>query len=260
MFQIFKYSFFDMIRNRWIFVYMGFFLLLTMALFLLSNDLTKVIVSMSNIMLYLTPLVGILFGSMYYYYSEEFLELLLAQPLSRKAVFSGLYLGIAASLSFSLIIGVGIPMLAFGAMSAPEFPTVLLLLFLSIILSIIFSILSFIIALKFKNSIKGFGFSIFTWLFFAIIYDGIFLLILLVFKEYPLEKTTLGLTIFNPIDLSRILLLMNLDASAMMGYTGAVLQKFLGSSLGAIVILLVLCLWVLIPFYLILRIAKKKDF
>jgi len=248
-----------MIRNRWTFVYMGFFLILTVALFLLSNDITKVVLSMTNIILYLTPLLGILFGSMYYYNSEEFIELLLAQPLSRNAVFTGLYLGIASSLSISLILGVGLPMLFFGALSSPELPAVVLLLFLSVVLSIIFSLLSFIIAMKFKNRIKGFGISIFTWLFFAIIYDGIFLLILLLFKDYPLEKATLGLTVFNPIDLSRILLLLNLDESAMMGYTGAVLQKFLGSQLGTYMILITLALWIIIPFLYILRIGKKKD-
>ncbi len=260
MLQIFKYSFFDMIRNRWMFVYMGFFLLLTSALFLLSNDLTKVVVSLNNFVLYLTPLVGILFGSMYYYNSEEFLELLLAQPLSRKAIFSGLYTGMAASLSLSLIVGIGLPMLLFGAFNDEGFSSVLLLLVISIILSVIFSLLSFIIALKNKNRIRGFGISIFVWLFFAIIYDGIFLLLLLVFKDYPLEKLTLGLTIFNPIDLSRILLLINLDVSAMMGYTGAVLQNFLGSSMGGIFILLVQGLWIIILSLFMLRISSKKDF
>ena len=249
-----------MIRNRWMFVYMGFFLVLTFALFLLSNDLTKVIVSLNNVILYLTPLVGILFGSMYYYNSEEYLELLLAQPLSRTAIFSGLYLGMATSLSLSLVFGVGIPMLVFGAFSAPELPTLLILFGMSIVLSLIFSLLAFIIALKFKNRIKGFGISIFTWLFFAIIYDGLFLLILLLFKEYPLEKATLAMTIFNPIDLARILILMNLDVSAMMGYTGAVLQKFLGSSMGTLLIITVLFLWIAIPYFWMLRKARGKDF
>ena len=249
-----------MIRNRWMFVYMGFFLLLTSALFFLSNDLTKVVVSLNNFVLYLTPLVGILFGSMYYYNSEEFLELLLAQPLSRKAIFSGLYTGMATSLSLSLIVGIGLPMLLFGAFRDEGFSSVVLLLVIAIILSVIFSLLSFIIALKNKNRIRGFGISIFVWLFFAIIYDGLFLLLLLIFKDYPLEKLTLGLTIFNPIDLSRILLLINLDVSAMMGYTGAVLQNFLGSSMGIIFILVVQGLWILILSWFMLRISSKKDF
>ena len=260
MLQVFKYSFFDMIRNRWMYVYLGFFLVLTISLFLLSNDVAKVIISLTNVILYLAPLVGILFGSMYYYNSEEFLELLLAQPQSRRSVFSGLYLGMAASLSLSLTAGVGIPMLLFGAFGSPEVMTLFILIGISVVLSIIFSLISFYIALNFKNRIKGFGISILTWLFFAIIYDGVFLLLLLIFKEYPLEKITLGLSLFNPIDLARILILINLDVSAMMGYTGAVLQKFLGSSVGSIMIIIVLLLWMIIPFMLMLRKSERKDF
>ena len=128
------------------------------------------------------------------------------------------------------------------------------------VLSLIFSLLAFLIALNLNNKIKGFGFAIFTWLFFAIIYDGIFLLLLLTFKDYPLENLTIGLTVFNPIDLARILILLKLDISTMMGYTGAVLQKFLGSSMGTIFILVSLCLWLGIPYLWMLRTAKQKDF
>jgi Cu-processing system permease protein len=102
--------------------------------------------------------------------------------------------------------------------------------------------------------------AIFTWLFFTIIYDGLFLLILLFFKDYPLENTTLALTFLNPVDLSRILIIMKLEISAMMGYTGAVLQNFLGSSMGALMICFVLLLWLVVPFFFYLRSANKKDF
>jgi Cu-processing system permease protein len=260
MYKIFKYSFYDMIRNRWMFVYTGFFLLLTFALLVLSGDLTKVIVSLTNIILVLTPLIGMLFGIMYYYSSREFVELLLAQPLSRKSVFSGIYLGLGVSLSLSLLIGVSLPMLIFGILTSPALPTFMVLLGMAMVLSVIFSILAFLIAIRHDDKIKGFGVAIFTWLFFAIIYDGIFLLLLMLFKEYPLEKLTIGLTLFNPIDLARILIILKLDISAMMGYTGAVLQKFFGSGLGAIMILMVLALWIILPFWAMLKLASKKNF
>ena len=249
-----------MIRNRWMFAYMGFYLLLTASLLLLSNDLSKVAVSLNNFILYLTPLVSILFGSMYYYNSEEFIELLLAQPVSRKSIILGLYLGMLASLSLSLVIGIGLPMIILGSLTAANAQLIFLLLLNAIILTIIFSLLSFIISLSNKNRIVGFGISIFVWLFFSIVYDGMFLLLLLGFKDYPLEELTLGLTMFNPIDLSRILFLMKLDISAMMGYTGAVLQKFLNSSIGTIVIMIVQSLWIILLSFFMVRQAKKKDF
>jgi Cu-processing system permease protein len=239
---------------------MAFFLILTFALMLLSYDVTKVIVSLNNIILVLTPLIGVLFGTMYYYSSEEFVELLLAQPISRFSVFAGMYLGLAVALVLSLIIGISIPMLVFGILVSKSLVTFITLLSMSIVLTLIFSLMAFLIAIRSDDKVKGFGLAIFCWLFFAVIYDGIFLLLLLIFREYPLEHLSLVLTTLNPIDLARILILLKLDISAMMGYTGAVLQKFLGSGLGSFIIIVTLSLWLVIPSWLIIRLAKRKDF
>ncbi len=227
---------------------------------MLSADLTKVAISLSNITVILAPLVGMLFGTMYYYGSGDYIRFLLAQPISRSSIFSGIYAGMAASLVGSLLIGIGLPMVLYGVGTSDELGIFLTVLAMAATLSIIFSLLAFLIAVHFTNRIRGFGIAIFTWLFFAIIYDGLFLLLLLLFKEYPLENLTLGLTMFNPIDLARILILLKLDLSAMMGYTGAVLQKFLGGTMGSAVIIVVLLLWMLIPFFLVQRLARRKDF
>ena len=53
-------------------------------------------------------------------------------------------------------------------------------------LTFIFTALAFNIALSNENKIKGFGFAILVWLFLAIIYDGIFLMSLIMFEDYPL--------------------------------------------------------------------------
>ena len=260
MIKVFKYSLKDMARNQWIFLYTGFFLAVTLVLLLLSNDLVKVTISMSNIVLILTPLVGLLFGTMYSYNSREFIDLLLAQPQSRTSVYTGVYLGLAISLILSVVIGIGLPMVSYGVFTSDALGPFLILFFMAIVLSIVFSLIAFLIATKFENKLKGFGLAIFVWLFFAVIYDGIFLLLLMMFSEYPLEKLTIGLTLFNPIDLARILILLKLDVSAMMGYTGAVLQKYLGSGFGTITILVSLLMWMIIPAYLLKRLLRKKDF
>ncbi len=260
MIKVFKYSLMDMVRNRWIFMYTGFFLVVTIALLMLSNDLMKVTISMSNIVLILTPLVGLLFGTMYSYNSREFIDLLLAQPLSRGSVYTGVYLGLAVSLILSIVVGIGIPMVIYGVLASDALIPFLVLFSMAILLSIIFSLIAFLIATRFENKLKGFGLAIFVWLFFAVIYDGIFLLLLMMFNEYPLEKLTIALTLFNPIDLARILILLKLDVSAMMGYTGAVLQKYLGSGLGMITILSSLIMWMVIPTLILRRILYRKDF
>jgi Cu-processing system permease protein len=128
------------------------------------------------------------------------------------------------------------------------------------ILTIIFSGLAFLIALNNENRIKGFGLAILVWLFFAIIYDGLFLLLLSLYSDYPLENAALVGIMLNPIDLSRVLILLRLDISALMGYTGAVFQKFFGAGLGSTLAIISLFMWMMVPVYGILYSCKRKDF
>ncbi|MGB0849745.1 MAG: ABC transporter permease [Bacteroidia bacterium] len=260
MLKIFKYIFFDLMRSRWSYVYFLFYLALGFVMLFLNNDVSKAVITLMNIIVVLTPLVGTVFGVMHYYSSREFTELLLAQPLKRSTIFLGQYFGLALSLALSLVVGLGIPFLIYGVTQSSAIWDFGSLLLVGAFLTFIFVALAYNMALSNENKIKGFGYAILVWLGFAIIYDGVFLITLLVFDDYPLDKFALAATVFNPIDLSRILILLKLDISALFGYTGATFKMFLGTALGMFVSMSVLCLWVIIPSWFILRKAKKRDF
>jgi Cu-processing system permease protein len=260
MLKILKYSFFDLLRSRWSYVYFAFYLLLGFVLLFLNNDLSKAVITLMNIIVVLTPLIGTVFGVMYYYNSYEFTELLLAQPIKRSTIFLGQYIGVALSLTLSLVAGLGIPFLLYGLMESSIIFNFISLLTVGAFLTFIFVALAFNIALSNENKIKGFGYAILMWLFLAIIYDGLFLITLVYFNDYPLDKFSLFATMLNPIDLSRILILLKLDISALLGYTGAVFQKFFGTNLGMIISSGILVMWVLLPLCRILSKSNKKDF
>ena len=135
MFKILKYSLYDMVRSRWSLVYFLFYLGLGFVLLFLNNDLSKAVITMMNIILILTPLIGTVFGVMYYYNSREFTELLLAQPIRRPAIFIGQYMGVAVSLSLSLLLGLGIPFIAYGIAKSPAIFDFVTLLVVGIILN-----------------------------------------------------------------------------------------------------------------------------
>ena len=247
-------------RSRWSFFYLGFYLVLGSVLLFLNNDLSKGIITLMNIIVVLTPLIGTIFGVMYFYNSREFTELLLAQPIKRSVLFLGQYLGISISLSMSLIIGLGIPFLAYGVFRSGEILNFLFLLIAGTFLTFIFVALSINIALINTNKIKGFGFAILMWLFFAVIYDGLILMSMIVLEDYPLDNFGLVVSFLNPIDLSRILIILKLDISALLGYTGAVFQQFFGTNTGMISSLLMLAAWIILPVLWMLKTARKKDF
>ena len=222
MLKILKYSFYDLMRSRWSYVYFLFYLLLGFVLLFLNNDLSKAVITLMNIIIILVPLIATIFGVMYFYNSREFTELLLAQPLKRSSIFLGQYLGVAGSLTLSLVLGLGLPFVLYGLFQSGAILNFSLLILIGGLLTFIFSGLAFNIALSNENRIKGFGYAVLLWLFMAVIYDGLFLLTLIAFEEYPLDTFSLAATVFNPIDLSRILILLKLDISALLGYTGAV--------------------------------------
>lgn len=260
MTKILKYVIYDLLRSRWSYVYFGFYLLLGVVLLFLNNNLSNAVITLMNVITVLVPLIGTLFGVMYYYNSREFTELLLAQPIKRSTIFIGQYLGVALSLSCSLIIGLGIPFVFYGLFQSAVIWDFSALIITGAFLTFIFTALSFNIGLRNENKIKGFGYAVLLWLFMAVIFDGLFLISLLVFDAYPLEKFSLIATMLNPIDLSRILILLKLDISALLGYTGAIFQNFFGTNTGLFMALLALSLWVVIPVWLIKRKVAKKDF
>ena len=253
MIKILKYSFYDLIRSRWSYVYLLFYLAIGFSLLFLNSSLSKAIITLMNIVVVLIPMIGTIFGIMYYYSSREFIELLLAQPIRRRSIFLGQYLGIALSLSFSLIVGLGVPFLAYGLMQSGEIWNFGLLLIVGTFLTFIFVGIAYLIALRNENKIKGFGYGILIWLILAVIYDGLFLILLVTFSDYPLDKFTLFASFLNPIDLSRILILLKLDISALLGYTGALFQQYFGSGLGLFISLGSLVIWTFTPMWLIVR-------
>ena len=247
-------------RSRWSYVYFLFYLLLGFVLLFLNNDVSKAVITLMNIIIVLVPLIGTIFGVMYFYNSKEFTELLLGQPIKRSSIFLGQYLGVAGSLTLSLVLGLGIPFVLYGLFKSNAIFDFSLLLVTGAFLTLIFTALSFNIALSNENKIKGFGYAVLMWLFLAVIYDGLFLMFLIVFKEYPLDSFSLVATMLNPIDLSRTLILLKLDISALLGYTGAVFKQFFGTNQGLIVSMLMLILWTVLPIWRLLSKSKKKDF
>lgn len=260
MLKILKYSFYDLIRSRWSYVYLLFYLALGVVLLFLNNDLSKAVITLMNVIIVLVPLIGTIFGVMYFYNSKEFTELLLAQPLKRSSIFLGQYLGVAGSLTLSLVLGLGIPFMFYGLLRSEAIWDFSLLLVTGAFLTFIFTALAFNIALSNENKIKGFGYAVLLWLFLAVIYDGMFLLSLIVFESYPLDTFSLVATMFNPIDLSRTLILLKLDISALLGYTGAVFKQFFGTQIGLLISIAVLFLWTILPVWRLVSKAKRKDF
>jgi Cu-processing system permease protein len=215
---------------------------------------------MMNIVTVLIPLVAIIFGAIYHYNSREFTELLLAQPVKRNSLILGQYFGLSISLSVSFIAGVSIPFLLRGILVSEHLVDFLLIITGGTCLSFSMSAIAFAVALKNEDRIRGFSIALFIWFFLAILYDGLLLILLILFRDYPTDYLAIIVTLLNPVDLSRVMIMLNLDISALMGQTSAVFLKFFGTFKGISVSVISLVCWIIIPSIVIVRIARKKDF
>lgn len=252
--KIIKYVMADILRNRIVLVYLLFLWVASFSVFSLEDNSSKGLLSLLNIILLIVPLISIIFSTIYVYNSAEFIELLVSQPLKRKTIWVSLFIGLAGSLSVAFLIGVGIPVLLYEANTVG-----FLMIGVGILLSIIFVAIAMLAAVKTRDKAKGMGIAILLWVYFSILFDGLVLFLLFQFADYPLEKAMVGVSAFNPIDLSRILILLQLDVSAMMGYTGAIFKDFFGTTTGMLISLLVLLTWVSLPVWLSARNFNRKD-
>jgi Cu-processing system permease protein len=250
----------DLRRSRWVLGFALLLLLLADALLRFGGGGPRAVLSLMNVVLVFVPLVSVLFGTMYLYGARDFIELLLAQPVGRGSLFAGLYAGLAAPLSLAFLVGVGLPFLWNAPADAPVGAPLAMLLAAGVLLTLAFTALAFLISLVFDDRAKGFGAAILAWLAATVLYDALIVLVATAFSDYPLELPLLGLTLLNPVDLGRVLLLLQFDTAALMGYTGAVFERFLGSLLGIGVASGALALWCVVPLLLARRRFGRKDF
>jgi Cu-processing system permease protein len=258
--KVFRYELRDLRRSRWIAGYALLLLLLTAALLRFGGGGPRAVLSLMNVVLAVVPLASIVFGTMYLYGSRDFIELLLAQPVGRSALFAGLYAGLAAPLAGVVLFGVGLPFLWGGAGEGSVAGPLAMLLGAGVLLTLVFTALAVLVSLVFDDRAKGLGVAILLWFAATAVYDALLVLVAASFSSYPLELPLLGLTLLNPVDLGRVLLLLQLDTAALMGYTGAVFERFFGSLLGMGVTAAALVVWCAAPLLLAHRCFLRKDF
>jgi Cu-processing system permease protein len=212
-----RYGIMNAMRSRWILGYTAFFFLTTEGLMRFGGDSGRTVVSLLNIVLLLIPLVSIVIGTMTVYTNRDFTELLLSQPIERGSLFAGQYLGLALPLVMAFLVGVGVPLLARSGEDGANIGVIVMLLVTGKVLTLIFTALAMVVATRFDDRAFGLGAALLLWLMAAVVYDGLMLAVIWLLRDYPLEMPVLAMSIFNPIDLARTLVMLKFDVAALMG-------------------------------------------
>ena len=255
MAAVLNYILRDLFRSRFVVGYAMFFVAIAEVIIrLVGTD--RAVLALLELSIPLVPLVTLTFAIVYLYDAQRMAEMLLAQPLARGRLTLSLYSGLLLVTCLVPVVSIGLPFLVRGHMTI----SVWLLIAAVAVLSIVFTSISFAIVSAVRHRLQGLATGIMIWLLLLIVYDGVLLLGLHVFADYPLERAVIAAVFLNPIDLCRTLVLLHTDTGAMMGYTGAVFQQFLGSRAGISLGLLVLAAWVVMPFHFSYRRFARKDY
>src|SRR3569833_2163074 len=226
---IIKYILLDLFKNKTILVYTFILAVLAVSVLSMSGNSSKGLLSLLNITLLFVPIISILFATIYFFNSMEFIELLMAQPVRRKTMILAEYGGVAFALCIAYLLGVGLPSLLLNYSLAS-----VTLIFSGVFLTLIFTAKALLIFVLFKDKTKGIGAAIIIALFFTLLFDGLLLSFIYSFSEYPIDKPLLGFISLNPVDLGRILVLLQLEEAEKKKKTKTKKKEFMGSAVGSI--------------------------
>ncbi len=257
--RIARYGMRDLMRSRWLLGYAGFFAIATWCLLRFSDNDSKALLSLVNVVLLVVPLANLVFGAMYLYGAREFVELLLAQPVRRRELFAGLYLGLTVPVATASVLGIGVPLLL-QATSLETLRTAAVLGAMCVALSAVFTGLATVIAYSIDDRVRGLATALGVWLMLGVVYDGLVLMAAVQLADYPIERPMLALMIANPIDLARLVMLLRFDVAALLGYTGAVFERFFAGTTGLVVAGCAISLWAALPALAGGRLFRRKDF
>lgn len=252
--KIIKYVLLDLLRNRIIIAYTIFLAVISLSVFNLEDNPSKGILSLLNLVLIIVPLVSIIFSTIYVYNAAEFIELLVSQPLRRVNIWLSIFTGLASSVCMAFLVGCGIPVLIYAPGS-----TGIMMTAMGLMLTLVFVAIALLASVLTRDKAKGIGVAILLWFYFTLIFDGIVLFLLFQFIDYPMEKPMVVFSCLNPVDLARILILLKLDISALMGATSAVFRDFFGNQWGMAATILIMLAWAITPLWWSVRKFNRKD-
>lgn len=257
---IVQFELYENLRNRWLILYgFAFFALTSLILYFGGGRPLQAFASLLNVTLLLIPLFSMIFGGIVFSESVSFMELLLSREISRRDLFFGKWTGTALGLSLSYLFGSGLGSLLFLSGAGQGAQVYLELLLLGVPLHFVFISLSFMVSLLSRKKEVILGILLMLWFYFYIIYDLILMGLGVLLGDYPIELPLFILVLLNPVDLVRILLLLQLDLSSLMGFGAALFHRYLGPGGGMEMATLVLLLWSILPVLIAYRLFRRKD-
>ena len=257
-------------RNRWVVSFAVIFATLGLAVAYFGmitsgytgfQDFVRTSASLINLGGFLLPLFALLLGVFSFLTHREYLEILATQPISRRGILLGKYFGLLLSVLAAAALGFGLPGVIIAASIGVEGAgTYLLVVFFSCLLAAVFTGLSVLIALLAGRRPIALGVAIAVWIFYELVY-GLLMLATTLYLPPGVAKNVLLVGLGgNPVDVVRVLCLLQVGGPALYGPAGATLIKLTGSTAVATTIgLAIVAVWIVVPMVVATRVFRRQD-
>jgi len=213
-----------------------------------------------NLVLLIVPLTGLVLGVTSIAGSAETLALMLAQPVRRREVLIGRFVGLGAALTAAQALGFGgggvVVALNAGVAQIPGF---LALTALSIGLGWLTIATALMIAALWSDRLQAMSAALLLWLAMVIAYDLAVLGATALMRGTPLQAVLFPALLLNPVDLTRVLVTIAVGSGALFGPTAAVLAGMFGSGAGLALGIAVLIAETVIPLAIAVRVFDRRD-
>jgi Cu-processing system permease protein len=257
-------------RNRWVVSFAGLFAGLTLLIayfgmvtsgYAAFQDFIRTSASIINLGGFLIPMFALLLGVFSFLTNPEYLELMVSQPVSRSRILMGKYFGLVLTVLGASVLGFGLPgvviALIIGVQGALKY---LLVIGYCFLLAIVFTGLSVLISLLAGRRQIALGVALGIWIFYELLY-GVLMLGTTLYLSPSVLKIVLPVGLLgNPIDIARVLSLLQVGGPQLFGPAGATLVKMTGSGAWATIFGLTgMAIWIVAPIGLAVAIFRKQS-
>ena len=257
----------DKLKSRWVVVIAAGFALFTVVISYFSGATSGVaglrsmdatIASLTSLVTYFIPILALTLGGGIIADERDkgTLELYLSSPMSIGEFITGKFLGLAVALVLSTTAGLGIAgIIIIIKLGFSTVLTYLLFVLNSVFMGLIFLSVSFLVSVLFSDRARVIAFTIFLWLFFAVLYDLGLVGLLIITKGVVGNEVFSALLVLNPVDVYRVLNFLSIgELRVFLGLAAVELPGYMNTP----VLWVITLLWVVTPLYLSYYFFKKR--
>lgn len=270
VFEIARQEFVLHRRNRWVVSFAVLFTALGLAVAYFGmitsgytgfQDFVRTSASLINLAGFLLPIFALLLGVFSFLTHREYLEILATQPVSRRGILLGKYFGLLMSVLAAAALGFGLPGVVIAAsIGVDGAGSYLLVVLFSCLLAAVFTGLAVLIVLLAGRRPIALGVAIAVWIFYELVY-GLLMLATTLYLPPGVAKNVLLVGLAgNPVDVVRVLCLLQVGGPPLFGPAGATLIKLTGSTAIATTVgLVVTVLWIVVPMVVAVCVFDRQD-